>query len=104
MSKPEPLHTDKSIKFLLEPYLDWVAGEGIPVYEDFGIDILAVETQRWDRFDAKGAFIHVKGRGDFVATFALELPPGGGCAPQRHLFEEIVYVLEGNGSTTIELA
>jgi hypothetical protein len=104
MSKPEPLRTDKSIKFLLEPYLDWAEGEGIPIYEDFGIDILAVETQRWDRFDAKGAFIHVKGRGDFVATFALELPPAGRSAPQRHLFEEIVYVLAGTGSTTIELA
>lgn len=103
MSKPGPLGTEKSIKFLLEPYLDWAEGEGIPIYEDFGIDILAVETQRWDRFDASGAFIHVKGRGDFVATFALELPPAGRCAPQRHLFEEIVYVLAGNGSTTIEL-
>ena len=28
----------------------------------------------------------------------------GRSAPQRHLFEEIVYVLAGNGSTTIELA
>jgi hypothetical protein len=104
MSEQEPLRKDKSLKFLLEPYLDWAEGEGIPIYEDFGIDILAVETQRWDRFAAKGAFIHVKGRGDFVATFALELPPGGCSSPQRHLFEEIVYVLEGFGSTTIERA
>jgi hypothetical protein len=98
----ESLRTENSPKFMLEPYLDWAKGENIPICEDFGIDILAVETGRWDRFDAKGALIHLKGRGDFVATFALELPPGGRCSPQRHLFEEIVYVLEGCGSTAIE--
>ena len=36
-----------SSKFLLDPYMDWVAREGIPVAEDFGIDLLAVETKPW---------------------------------------------------------
>ncbi|MDB5597191.1 MAG: hypothetical protein JWM36_4152 [Hyphomicrobiales bacterium] len=98
------LDTDYDRRFLLDPYLEWTKGEGIPTYEDFGIDILAVETARWDRFDARGAFIHAKGRGDFCATFALELVPGGRTSPQKHLFEEVVYVLEGHGSTTIEAA
>ncbi|MBX9738936.1 MAG: hypothetical protein K2X62_02625 [Beijerinckiaceae bacterium] len=98
------LDTDHDRRFLLDPYLDWTAGEGIPTHEDFGIDILAAETARWDRFDARGAFIHAKGRGDFCATFALELPPGGRTSPQKHLFEEVVYVLEGHGSTSIEAA
>jgi hypothetical protein len=98
-----PLTTDRSRRFMLDPYLDWAQGEGIPVHEDFGIDILAAETARWDRFDAKGAIIHSKGRGDFCATFALDIPPGGRTSPQRHLFEEVVYVLEGHGSTKVEL-
>ena len=54
--------------------------------------------------DARGAYVHVKGRGDFVNAYVCELPPGGRTDPQRHLFEEVVYVLAGRGSTTIETA
>ena len=96
------LQPDKERKFLLDPYLDWARGEGVPIYEDFGVDFFAIETKRWDRYEARGALVHVKGRGDFVTTFALELPPGGRAAPQQHLFEELVLVLEGHGSTTVE--
>ena len=90
-------------RMMLDSYLDWGRGEGIPIYEDFGVDILAVETGRWDRYEARGALIHLKGRGDFIAVYALELPPGGRAAPQKHLFEEVIYVLEGHGLTSIEM-
>ena len=94
---------DKPVpRYGIDPYLDWARGEGVPIYEDFGVDFFAIETARWDRYDAKGALVHVKGRGDFVTTYALELPPGGRAAPQQHLFEELVLVLEGHGSTTVE--
>jgi cupin superfamily acireductone dioxygenase involved in methionine salvage len=89
-------------KFLLDPYLDWVKGEGIPVVEDFGVDLLAVETAAWARFGVDGAAVHMKGRGDFMSMFILDLPPGGKTAPQQHLFEEVIYVLDGHGSTTVE--
>lgn len=89
-------------KMLLDPYADWVAGEGVPVVEDFGIDLLAVETRPWPRLGCDGAIAHLKGRGDFVSILVVDLPPGAKAAPQRHLFEEVVYVLSGHGSTVIE--
>jgi mannose-6-phosphate isomerase-like protein (cupin superfamily) len=91
-------------RFLVDTYLDWIAGEGIPVIEDFGLDLLSAETAPWPRMgaSARGAYVHVKGRGDFVNSYVCELPPGGQTDPQRHLFEEVVYVLEGRGSTTIK--
>ncbi len=73
---PEIMETDHEKKFLLDPYLDWVAAEGPPVHEDFGLDLLALETGPWPRFDAKGTFCHVKGRGDFCTRYLLELDPG----------------------------
>lgn len=97
------LPTDVDKRFLLDPYVQWAQGEQIPIYEDFGIDFLTIETQRWDRFDAHGAFVHAVGRGDFCASFALELKPGGKTSPQQHLFEEVVYVMEGQGSTVVDL-
>ena len=89
-------------KFLCDPYLDWAEAEGIPLVEDFGVDLKAVETRRWARIGAHGALVHLKGRGDFLCVFVVDLAPGAKSAPQRHLFEEVVYVLEGQGSTTIK--
>ena len=88
----------------IDPYLDWLRNEGIPVVEDFGVDLPAVETRPWPRYGVNGAAVHLKGRGDFVSMFVLDLAPGAASAPQRHLYEEVLYVLSGRGSTTIEAA
>jgi len=89
-------------RFLVDSYRDWTRGEGIPVYEDFGFDLLTVDLRPWPRLGANGAFALVNGRGDFLDTYVLEIRPGGETVPQRHLFEEVVYVIDGRGSTTIE--
>ena len=89
--------------FLRDPYLEWATGEGVPVFEDFGLDLLALETSHWARFGAAGAIAHLKGRGDFISIFLLDIPPGGKSAPQQHLYEEVVFVLAGHGSTSVEL-
>ena len=90
-------------RYLIDPHRDFMEAEGIPIVEDFGIDLLTVEVRPWARLEAKGAYALVKGRGDFLDTYVLEIPPGSETAPQRHLFEEVIYVLDGHGSTTIEL-
>lgn len=46
--------------------------------------------------------MHLKGRGDFLAVFVIDLAPGASTEPQQHLYEEVIYVLEGHGSTTFE--
>jgi len=98
--------TAAEAKFLLDPYLDWTKREGLPVHEDFALDLGMAETALWPRLgDAcKGAFVHHPGRGDWMTVFLLDLPPGGASAPQRHLYDEIFYVLSGTGSMTVELA
>jgi oxalate decarboxylase/phosphoglucose isomerase-like protein (cupin superfamily) len=88
-------------KFLVDPYLNWAEGEGVPVHLDFGHDLLALETGTWDRFDAKGCFAHTHGRGDFMANFVLEVTAGAKTRPVKHLFEAFFYVLAGHGSTTV---
>lgn len=98
-----PTMRDKARKFMLEPYLDWAEGEGVPIYEDFAIDMLAIESKPWARFGVNGAICHLKGRDDFLTTFLLEIEPGRSGAPTRHIYEEVVYVLAGHGSTTVEI-
>jgi mannose-6-phosphate isomerase-like protein (cupin superfamily) len=98
------LDTDYQKRFLLQPYLDWAKAEGPPIIEDFSIDVLACETGWWPRYDCKGAFLHTRGRGDHCTAYALDIPPGKKTAPVKHLYEFFVYVLEGHGSTVVELS
>jgi quercetin dioxygenase-like cupin family protein len=89
-------------RILRDPYLDWARGEGVPIHAGFGFDLLGVETAPWARLGARGALVHLEGRGDLVDCWLVELPPGGQTEPQRHLFEEVVHVLSGRGGTTLE--
>jgi mannose-6-phosphate isomerase-like protein (cupin superfamily) len=95
---------DLSRKFLVDPYLNWAEGEGIPIHLDFGHDLLALETAPWDRYEARGCFAHTHGRGDFMANYVLEVPPGSKTRPMKHLYEAFFYILAGRGATTIWLA
>jgi mannose-6-phosphate isomerase-like protein (cupin superfamily) len=91
-------------RYLIDSYMDWVTGEGVPVYEEFSFDMRSVVLAPWARFGdgVSGAFTHLRGRGDFASAYVLELAPGAGTSPQKHLYEEVVYVLSGNGSTVVQ--
>src|SRR5512140_1329202 len=93
---------NKAPRIGVDSYLEWLAGEGIPTVEDFGVDLFEVGTRPWARLGVNGAAVHLKGRGDFVSMFVLDIAPGAATSPQRHLYEEVLYVLSGRGSTTIE--
>jgi hypothetical protein len=92
---------DISKKFMVDSYRDWAEGEGIPIHLDFGHDLLALETSRWDRYEARGCFAHTHGRGDFMANYVLEIPAGSKTRPIKHLYEAFFYTLSGRGSTTV---
>lgn len=89
-------------RYLIDPYREWAEREGIPVVKGFGVDLLAVDVRPWARIGASGALVHLDGRGDFADIHVIEIPPGGETSPRRHLYEEVIYVLDGNGSTTVE--
>ncbi len=86
----------------LNPYNDWVAREGLIVHEGLSCDLLTAETKFWPRLGVPGAAVHLRGRGDFSNLFLIDIPPGESTEPQRHLYEEVVYVVEGRGSTQLE--
>jgi uncharacterized RmlC-like cupin family protein len=86
----------------LNPYTDWVAREGLIVHEGLSCDLLTAETKFWPRLGVNGAAVHLRGRGDFSNLFLIDIPPGASTETQRHLYEEVVYVVEGRGSTQLE--
>lgn len=90
-------------RYLLDPYKDWAESEDIPIHSDFGLDLLALETGPWDRYDARGCFAHLHGRGDFMSNYVLEVEPTRRTRPVKHLYEAFFYVLTGHGSTVVWL-
>ena len=91
-------------RYLIDPYADWARSEGVPIHTGFGFDLLTAQTGPWARLGARGALVHLDGRGDFVDCWLVDLPQGSQTAPQRYLFEQVCYVLAGRGGTTIEVA
>jgi mannose-6-phosphate isomerase-like protein (cupin superfamily) len=108
MNKPEAVPSADSSQvlaanFLRDPYLEWAKAENVPIVDEFAVNLHDVQTGHWARVGTPGAFVHLKGRGDFMSLFVIDLPPGGKTAPQRHLYEEVIYVVSGHGSTKIEI-
>ena len=95
---------NKAPRIGVDSYLEWLKWEGIPSVEDFGVDLFTVATRPWARMGVNAAAVHLRGRGDFVNMFLLDMAPGAATSPQRHLYEEVLYVLSGRGSTSIETA
>jgi hypothetical protein len=90
--------------FLHDSYLAWCGREGVPVIEDFGINLMRATLGPWDRYGMNGAACLLKGRDDFNSIFCFELPPGAKSRPIHHIYEDVVYVIDGYGSTTGEAA
>ena len=86
----------------LNPYEEWVKSEGIPVYHGYGItDLRALDLKPWKRMGARGAFIDLIGGEGVNDAYVVEIAPGTSTTPQRYLFEEVLYVLSGEGESAI---
>jgi oxalate decarboxylase/phosphoglucose isomerase-like protein (cupin superfamily) len=84
------------------PYGKWLKREGLPVFEGYGLeDVRELELAPWGRLGGKGAFIQLYGMEGFTGVYVAEIPAGGTLEPERHLYEEVICILDGNGATEI---
>jgi len=97
--------SNAGLRYLLDPYRDWAARQQIPIVEGLAADLDRVETAPWERFGGgcRCAFIHLAGRGDFLALQLIEIPPGGRTQWLRHLYDEVFYAVAGHGGAVIDL-
>ena len=83
-------------------YQKWVVTEGIPIIREFYIpDIRHVPLQPWERMGGLGVYLNLVGTGDVNDAYLCEIPAGKSLKPQRHLFEELIYVVRGRGATSV---
>ena len=93
---------DASAERMDTPYDHWAASQGIGVVKGFGVEnVYDVPLKWWERMGGNGVFINLEGTGYLDDAYVCSIPPGKSLRPQRHLFEELVYILEGRGATTM---
>jgi oxalate decarboxylase/phosphoglucose isomerase-like protein (cupin superfamily) len=83
-------------------YQQWMESIGIPIYEGhFVADLREVELEWWEDRKQMAAFLHLKGMDGVSEARVVEIAPGQTLPPLRMAIGELVYVLEGNGFTTV---
>jgi quercetin dioxygenase-like cupin family protein/oxalate decarboxylase/phosphoglucose isomerase-like protein (cupin superfamily) len=88
----------------IDAYEQWQKAEGAPVISGFYIeDLNTVALGPWPRkgSSVSGAFVNLEGTGGVNDMHLIELAPGGASDPERHIYEAMIYVLSGRGSTQV---
>jgi oxalate decarboxylase/phosphoglucose isomerase-like protein (cupin superfamily) len=105
MTKHALVSEDLAEKFKTEkdtPYLRWVRGEGLDIISAHYVrNLRTVELKPWARRGGRGVFLNHDASRTSNDCYVCEIPPAGKLAPQRQLFEEMVFVLDGRGFTTV---
>ncbi len=84
------------------PYDAFMEAEGIPVFRDIGIDsVLNLPLTPWKRLGGKGSYVQLYGTETKWGCYVVEVPPGGALNPEKHMFEKIMLVVEGRGTTEV---
>src|SRR5262245_50991400 len=86
------------------PYLPFVRGEGLDIISaQYVPDLCTVDLKPWPRRGegAKGVFINHEASRTSNDCYVCEIAPGKKLAPQHHLYEEMIMILAGRGSTTV---
>ncbi len=94
----------------LTPFEIWVQSEGLQVITTHTIpDIFTVEIEPWQRTGCKGAILDmthepsgkVMINNQGTTRYLVEIPPGGTFKAEKHMYEEIFYVVKGSGATVV---
>ncbi len=86
----------------ISPYDRWMESQGIPIYDGYYIeDLRTLELGPWDKWGCKGAFLKLAGQEGITQAYVTEIPPGETLPPLRMALDELIYVVQGRGFTTI---
>lgn len=79
-------------------YERFMSNEGVPVIGGFGVNsVLEIPMAPWRRLGCDGAYFKFFGSDGVTGMYAGRIAPGGAMLPERHLYEKIIYILQGEG-------
>jgi len=81
---------------------EWVKKEELDLIRGHKIDNVYTEPLKpWARTGGQAVQIQLLGTGEMNGAYICEIPAGGELKPQKHMYEEMVFVLSGRGSTSV---
>ena len=93
---------DQNAEVMDTPYDRWVVSQGVDVIRGYFVeDLKEVPMKWWDRKGGHGVYINLEGAGYLDDAFVVTIPPGKSLNPEKHIYDELVYVLSGRGATTL---
>jgi mannose-6-phosphate isomerase-like protein (cupin superfamily) len=103
IAQPEPqVQPDLEELKKVDPYLAWIEDEGVKLYRDFVFESLhQLELGDWPRKGGRGAIINIPNDTMTNDAQVIEIAPARSSQPEHHLYEEMVYILSGRGSTSV---
>jgi hypothetical protein len=58
----------------------------------------------WPRLGGRGSYIQLYGTEGLWGCYVVEVPGAGALNVERHLYEKVVFVVEGRGTTEVFVA
>src|SRR5438128_990499 len=84
------------------PYDSFMESEGVPVYRGIGVRrVQDLPMSPWKRLGGRGSYIQLYGTEGLWGLYVVEIPAAGALNIERHLYEKVVLVVEGRGSTEV---
>ena len=84
------------------PYDRFMEAEGVPVYRGIGVRrVQDLPLAPWKRLGGRGSYIQLYGTEGLWGLYVVEIPAAGALNEERHLYEKVVLVVEGRGSTEV---
>lgn len=84
-------------------YERWMEQEGVPIVEGFSVrDLRELALRPWKRLGCDGAYLQLSGLEGVAGVYVGKLAPGQSSEPEKHLFEKIIYIVEGEGVAEIQ--
>lgn len=103
--KTEQASTPQYVWSRMSPYDRWVASTGLPVHDGYFLpDARTLKLAPWAERECDAAFIKLAGQEGYTEARVSELRPGAGTPEVNLAFDEAVYVLDGQGLTTLHSA
>jgi oxalate decarboxylase/phosphoglucose isomerase-like protein (cupin superfamily) len=83
-------------------YFKWMARQGIPVVDGYGVeDVRDIAMAPWARMGGNAAFVNLYGMEGVTGMYVGEISAGGALNPERHFYEEVICILEGQGAAEV---
>ena len=84
------------------PYDMFIESQGISIHRDIGVHkVQDLPFSPWKRLGGRGIAIQLLGTEGMYGLYVVEVPGAGALNAERHMYEEIYYVVEGRGTTEV---